>query len=107
VRIKLMETRLVAPEQRAMGIAINGQPVVRNLDIAATAAADPAKSSSVTTDKQQPFAGMNCAADLVFNGISPTHGVIAVQFTGCKGVEALVSAIEVGPGSGGTGITPR
>jgi len=41
--------------------------------------------------------------DLVFNDIEPEHGVIAVRFLGRSGGEAVVSAMEVGPGHGGTG----
>jgi len=107
VRIKLMETRLVDPGKRAMNIDINGAPVVRDLDIAATAADRPAERVYVGSAKEKLWAGMNCAADLVFEGISPKHGVIAVRFTGCNGAEAVVSAIEVGPGPGGKGATPR
>ena len=90
-----------------MNIDINGQPVVTNLDIIATAAGHPAPSSSGTPDTHVLLDGMNRAADLVFDNISPKHGVIAVRFTGCKGAEAVVSAIEVGPGPGGKGATPR
>ena len=107
VRVKLMETRLVAQKERAMNIDINGRRVVRNLDIAATAADRPARLAFVTPSKDQFWEGMNRAADLVFNDITPMHGVIAVQFTGSGGTEAVASAIEVGPGSGGKGATPR
>jgi hypothetical protein len=107
MRIKLMETRPVDPDERAMNIEINGQPVVHNLDIAATAADRPADRVYVGSAKEKLWEGMNRAAHLVFNDISPKHGVIAVRFTGCKGAEAVVSAIEVSPGPGGKGATPR
>ncbi|HOX57595.1 MAG TPA: malectin domain-containing carbohydrate-binding protein [Candidatus Paceibacterota bacterium] len=107
VRIKLMETRPLEPAKRAMDIAINDQPVVRNLDIAATAANRPSERVFVGSAKDKLWDGMNCAADLVFDGINPKHGVIAVRFTGCNGAEAVVSAIQVGPGPGGQGATPR
>jgi hypothetical protein len=107
VRIKVMETRPVDPDKRAMDIAINGEPVVRNLDIAATAANRPAERVYVGSAKEKLWEGLNCAADLVFDEIRPRHGIIAVGFTGCNGAEAVVSAIEVGPGPGGKGATPR
>jgi hypothetical protein len=107
VRVKLMESRLVAPDKRAMNIDINGQVVVRNLDVAATAADRPAKLAFVSPDKEQFWEGMNRAADLVLNDVVPMHGVIVVRFSGCKDAEAVASAIEVGPGPGGKGATPR
>ncbi len=107
VRIKLIETRPVDPDKRAMNIDINGELVVRILDIAATAAGRPTERVYVGSAKEKLWDGMNRATDLVFNDISPKHGVIAVRFTGCNGAEAVVSAIEVGPGSGGKGATPR
>lgn len=107
VRVKLMETRPVEPKRRAMNIEINGQTVVRNLDIAATAADRPSSLAFTAPDQEKLYEGMNRAADLVFNDIRPKHGVIAVRFTGCNGAEAVVSAIEVGPGPGGKGATPR
>ena len=107
VRVKLMETRVVELAERAMNIEINEQPVASNLDIIATAAGRPAKLTPGMPVTHQLLEGMNCAADLVFDNISPKHGVIAVRFTGCKGAEAVVSAIEVGPGTGGKGATPR
>jgi hypothetical protein len=107
VRVKLMETRVVELAQRTMNIDINGQPAVHNLDILATAAGHPAKLVPGIPDTHQRLDGLNCAVDLVFDNISPKHGVVAVRFTGCKGAEAVVSAIEVGPGPGGKGATPR
>ena len=90
-----------------MNIEINGEPVAHNLDIAATAAGRSAERVYVGSAKEQVWEGMNCAADLVFNDVRPKHGVIAVRFTGSNGAEAVVSAIEVGPGPGGKGATPR
>ena len=107
VRIKLMETRWAEPDKRAMNVEINGQLVVTNLDIIATAAGHPAPPSAGAPDTHVLLDGMNRAVDLVFDDISPKHGVIAVRFTGCKGAEAVVSAIEVGPGPGGQGAAPR
>jgi hypothetical protein len=42
----------------------------------------------------------------VFNDIQPEHGVIAVRLVGCNGAEAILSALEVGPGPGGEGAKP-
>jgi hypothetical protein len=107
VRVKLMETRLVDPEDRKLNIDINGQPAVRNLDIAATAAGAVGSPVSVGAKETRFSPGMNTAVDLVFNDITPRHGVIAVRFTGGNKAEAIVSALEVGPGAGGSGATPR
>jgi len=87
-RLKLAETRNVEPRLRAASIRINDTEVVSGLDIAATAG------------------GMNRAVDLVYNGLRPAHGVIAIRFLGSHGGEAIVQAIEVGPGDGGQGATP-
>ncbi len=104
VRVKLMETRGLKPDRRKMNLEINAQPVVRDLDIAATAASEPAGTvpGGIGTTS-----GMNTAVDLVFNDISPKHGVIAVRFTGANGAEAMVSAMEVGPEPGSAGASPR
>jgi len=106
IRIKLMETRAVPPDKRGMNIAINGQSVVSNLDIAATAAGQSPEPGAVTKYNHQLQAGMNHAVDLVFNDIKPQHGVIAVRFIGAGQAEAIVSAMEVGPGNGGEGMKP-
>ena len=50
--------------------------------------------------------GVNKAADLVFDDIRPSHGVIAIRFIGRAGKEAMIQAIEVGPGPGGKGAKP-
>jgi hypothetical protein len=107
VRIKLMETRVAALDKRGMNIEINGQLVATNLDILATAGGRPATLLAGTPDTHQLLDGMNQAVDLVFDHIMPKHGVIAVRFAGRNGAEAVVSAIEVGPGPGGKGATPR
>jgi hypothetical protein len=39
----------------------------------------------------------------VFNDIRPKHGVIPIHFHGSYGSIAMIQAIEVGPGPGGTG----
>ncbi len=86
--IKLAETREAEPRLRVMTVEINGQPVARHLDIAATAG------------------GLRKAADLVFDNIEPRNGCIAIRFRNRFGGEAIVQAIEVGPGAGGEGAKP-
>ncbi len=88
VRVKLLETRNVAPKLRLLSIAIQGKEEVARMDIAATAG------------------GLNRAVDLVFNDVRPEHGVISVRFSNPEGGEAIVQAIEVAPGGGGEGARP-
>ena len=88
VRIKLAETREVAPRRRALSIEVNGKAVVEDMDVAGTAG------------------GLRRATDLVVNAIEPASGVIAVRFRNRHAGEAIVQAIEVGPGSGGEGAKP-
>ena len=93
VRLKLAATHRLEACSNCVTIAINGQEVVRRLDVCATAG------------------GPNRAADLVFNGIQPSHGVIDIRFVGGdleRGIvgEAFAQAIEVGPGDAGPGTTP-
>lgn len=85
VRVKLAETRRTGATP--FDIELNGAPAVRGLDVAATAGG--------------PFR----AVDLVFDGVQPKSGVIALRFHAWGG-EAMVQAIEVGPGPGGQGATP-
>ena len=92
-RLKFAATRGRDTCQHCVTIALNGQEVVRKMDVAATAG------------------GPNRAVDLVFNNISPRNGVIDIRFTGgdpAQGIdgEAFCQAIEVGPGDGGTGAKP-
>jgi len=87
-RIKLAETREAEPRLRVMTIELNGQPVAKHLDIAATAG------------------GLRKATDLVFDNIEPKNGCIALRFRNRFGGEAIVQAIEIGPGPGGEGAKP-
>jgi hypothetical protein len=87
-RLRFAETRRVPAEQRAVNVAINGQVLVEGLDLAATAG------------------GYGRAADLVFSGLRPRSGVLAVRFTAPPGREAICQAIEIGPGDGGPGMRP-
>jgi hypothetical protein len=93
VRLKFAENQYSAPNQRGITIFINGQKVVEDFDVFATAG-EPHK-----------------AVDLVFNNIKPQNGVIAIRFVGSKitGSErdAMVQAIEIGSGNGGAGSIPK
>jgi hypothetical protein len=102
VRLKFAETRNIEPKLRAMDILINGKQVVREFDIASTAAGGPSRFQR----PPERWSGLGRAVDLVFNDIEPANGVIEVRFKGSHGGEAIVQAIEVGPGHGGVGATP-
>ncbi len=87
-RIKLCQSaRPSSPGQFATTIDVQGKRVAADVDIAATAG------------------GLARAVDLVFNDLRPAHGLIALRFSNhrSKG-EAMVQALEIGPGheSGGT-----
>ena len=93
LRLKFAETQYEGPGQRAITIYINGLEVTRGLDVWATAA------------------GMNKAVDLVFNDVHPQNGVVSIRFVGsmlnnCQ-QEAMVQALEIGPGNGGEGSRPK
>jgi hypothetical protein len=107
VRLKFAETRRIKPEPRAFSIWINGQQVVADMDIAATAEADG--KANPQSEDQHPYAtvsGFGRAVDLVFNDVKPQHGIIRIRFKGHDNHEAIVQAIEVSPGPGGEGATP-
>jgi hypothetical protein len=87
VRLKFAATRGLNPCKPLFNLQINGRPVATNLDVATTAG------------------GLNRALDLVFNDITPSHGIIEIRFDGARLVdgervarsEAYVQALEVGP----------
>ncbi|MFZ1934283.1 MAG: hypothetical protein WCB27_08860 [Thermoguttaceae bacterium] len=80
-RIKLCQADAPsAPGKLATAIDIQGKTAADDVDIAATAG------------------GLGKAADLVFNDIQPQHGVIAIRFCNRFAGEAMVQAIEIGPG---------
>jgi hypothetical protein len=91
--LKFAENQFTGPGQRAMTIWINDQMVTKGFDIFATAGA-----------AQTPV-------DLVFNNIKPKNGIIEIRFAGETALghqqEATVQALEIGPGDGGAGDTPR
>lgn len=89
VRLKFCQTAEPAqPGGYATNVELQGQPVVTDMDIAATAG------------------GLGRAVDLVFNDVRPRHGVIAIRFRHRFAGDALVQAIEVGPGACPPGATP-
>ncbi|MHB8523172.1 MAG: malectin domain-containing carbohydrate-binding protein, partial [Limisphaerales bacterium] len=87
-RLKFAETSNGGPAKRPVTIRLNGREVVSGMDVAATAG------------------GLNRAVDLVFNDLAPTNGVIAIRFIGGSDSEAMVQAVEIGPGYGGPGAKP-
>lgn len=93
VRLKFAATRGLDTCTNCVTVAINGQTVVKRMDVAATAG------------------GPDRAVDLVFSDIQPRHGAIEVRFRGGddqRGLpgEAFVQAVAVGPNPGGQGATP-
>jgi hypothetical protein len=88
LRLKFAETRSLPPSSRALTVQVNGKTMISGLDVAATAG------------------GMRRAADLVFDDISPAAGVIEVRILPTYSGEAMVQAMEAGPGPGGAGNTP-
>jgi hypothetical protein len=93
LRLKFAETQYLGPNQRGITIYINGEKVAEGLDVWATAG------------------GAKKAVDLVFNDIRPQNGVIALRLVGSKiggcQTDAMLQALEVGPGDGGQGANPR
>lgn len=93
LRLKFAETQYSGPRQRAMTISINGRKVVEGFDVFATAGA------------------MNKPVDLVFNNITPKNGIVEIRLTGdeLRGsqCEAMIQALEIGVGDGGSGDTPK
>jgi hypothetical protein len=93
VRMKFAETQHEGPNQRGITIYVNDQKMVEGFDVFATAG------------------GANKAVDLVYNNIQPKEGVIEIRLEGSMigGVpkEAMLQALEVGPGDGGSGAIPK
>jgi hypothetical protein len=108
-RLKFAESRNTDPRTRVFSIRTNGKEVVFALDIGATAAGTP-PATAPARPPDAPYAmwspGLYRAVDLVFNDIMPEHGVISIRVTAPPGGEAIIQAIEVGPGDGGKGATP-
>jgi hypothetical protein len=93
VRLKFAETQYDGANQRIITIYINGQKVAEGLDVWATAG------------------GANRAVDLVYNDIRPQNGVVALRFVGSRvdgcQRDAMLQALEIGPGDGGQGSSPK
>ncbi len=93
VRLKFAETQYALPRERAIGVSINGRNMVEGLDVLATAGAP------------------NRAMDLVYNNLHPRNGVIEIRLTGepiqGRATEAMIQAVEVGQGDGGSGAIPK
>jgi len=93
VRLIFAETQYEGASQRGITIFINERKLQDGLDVWATAG------------------GANKAADLVYNGIRPQHGAIAIRLVGSKvdgcQRDAMVQALEIGPGDGGQGSTAK
>ena len=96
VRLKLAATRGLDTGKTSFDVRINGDYVVKRLDVTATAG------------------GVNRAVDLVFNDIEPRNGIIEMRFTGVPTLsggetvrgESFVQALEIGPGRGRKGAKP-
>jgi hypothetical protein len=87
-RLKFAETRTIDPKLRTVTVFVNGREAITNMDIAATGG------------------GFGRAVNVVLHDIEPLNGVIDLRFLGPPGGEAIVQAIEVGPGDGGEGAEP-
>lgn len=92
-RLKFAETQFDGPRQRALTIAINGRKMVEGFDVFATAG------------------GARRAVDLVFNNLEPRNGLIEIHLAGDyiqgRQTEAMLQALEIGPGDGGDGAVPK
>ncbi len=93
VTLKFAETDCTGPNQRGITVFINGKKTLDKLDVYATAG------------------GSSNVADIVLNDIHPEDGIIAIRFVGSvidgNHRDAMVQAIEVGPGQGTGGMEPK
>jgi len=89
VRLKFCQaTRPAEPGAHATNVELQGRPVITDMDIEATAG------------------GLGKAIDVVLNDVRPRNGVIAIRFRHRFAGNAMVQAIEVGPGTCPPGATP-
>jgi hypothetical protein len=89
VRLKFCQTEQPAkPGGYATSIDVLGEHAVSDMDIAATAG------------------GLGKAVDLVLNDIRPKNGVISIRLWNRFSGEAMIQAIEVGPGASPAGAKP-
>ncbi|MHC4122942.1 MAG: malectin domain-containing carbohydrate-binding protein [Planctomycetota bacterium] len=95
IRLKFAETQYDQPNKRSMTIYINDEKVKENLDVFATAG-------------RKPGWIWGWPVDMTFDDIEPENGIIEIRFEGeiidSHQTEAMVQAIEVGPGLGGKGV---
>lgn len=93
LRLKFAETQYDRPRERAMTIWINGRKILEGFDVYATAGA------------------MNTPVDLVYNNIQPKNGIIEIRLAADPEsgphAEAMLQALELGPGDGGAGAVPK
>ncbi|GMU21449.1 MAG: hypothetical protein AMXMBFR13_15420 [Phycisphaerae bacterium] len=102
-RLMFAETRNIDPKLRTVTVHVNGREAIRHMDIAATAA----KAHQLTVPEPGGHAlGMYTAVDVVLADIEPQNGIIDLRFQGPEGGEAILQALEVGPGDGGAGAVP-
>ena len=76
------------PGGNATSVDILDKSMVRDMDIVATAG------------------GLSRAFDLVFNDLRPKNGVISIRFWHRHSGNAMIKAIEVGPGPSPAGAKP-
>ncbi len=93
LRLKFLESQFNRAGERLFTIWVNGQKKVEGFDVFATAGA-----------VEKPV-------DLVFNGIQPKNGMVELRLAGDevrgRPAEAMIQALELGPGDGGEGATPK
>jgi len=97
-RLLFCESEFAESNRRSVTVYINDKPVVENMDVYATGGPNTPHNS-------------RRAFDLVFNDIQPKNGIIEIRFVGGKigdlQTEAMVQAIEIGPGAGpANNVTP-
>jgi hypothetical protein len=111
-RLKFAENQFREAGRRAVTILLNDQPIVSRMDVWATAAKSEAFKAALRNPgtyarQRNP---VHRAVDLVFNDIKPRNGIIELRFRGedIEGIptEAILQALEIGLGKGGTGDTP-
>lgn len=100
VRLKFWEN--MPGERRVMDIYINDHKVTERFNVLATAARVP---------REMDYGRHQTPVDLVFNDIKPKNGIIEVRLVGERRggfpTEAILQALEVGQGDGGSGSTPE
>jgi hypothetical protein len=123
VRLLFAETHPRSDHARAMDVYVNGKLEFRHLDIVATAKREEETNRGrlVSADYEpfskhpghlgipnpNPGSPLNRAVDLVVNDVKPKNGLIEIRLMGTKvdgeRSEAMLQALEVGPGRGSAG----